>query len=67
MATRMEPSRVKYDELVEEVKCLNYYVARDYHPVTISDELCAGRYVIAHKLDFSRLATTWLAQDRRHH
>lgn len=60
----MEPSRVKY-EFVDEVERLDYYVPGGYHPVTIGDELCMGRYVIAHKLGFGRSATTWLAEDRR--
>ncbi|EEH41372.2 kinase domain-containing protein [Paracoccidioides lutzii Pb01] len=64
MATHMEPSRVKY-KFVEEVERLNYYVPGGYHPVMIGDEFCAGRYVIAHKLGFSRSATTWLAENRR--
>ncbi|PGH12938.1 hypothetical protein AJ80_06543 [Polytolypa hystricis UAMH7299] len=64
MTTRMEPSGVKY-EFVEAVERLDYYAPRGYHPVTIGDELCAGRYVIAHKLGFGRSATTWLAEDRR--
>lgn len=64
MATRMEPSGVKY-RFVEEVERLDYYVPGGYHPVMIGDEFCAGRYVIAHKLGFGRSATTWLAEDRR--
>jgi serine/threonine-protein kinase SRPK3 len=60
----MEPSRVKY-EFVEDVERLDYYVPGGYHPVKVGDELCAGRYVIAHKLGFGRSATTWLAEDRR--
>ncbi|PGH17627.1 hypothetical protein AJ79_00988 [Helicocarpus griseus UAMH5409] len=64
MATRMEPSQVKY-KYVEEVERLEYYVPGGYHPVMIGDELCAGRYLIAHKLGFDRSATTWLAEDRR--
>lgn len=64
IATRMEPSRVRY-KFVEEVERLDYYVPGGYHPVTIGDEYCSGRYVIAHKLGFGRSATTWLAKDRR--
>ncbi|OAT13408.1 CMGC/SRPK protein kinase [Blastomyces gilchristii SLH14081] len=64
MATNMEPSKVQY-RYVEEVERLDYYVPGGYHPVMIGDELCAGRYVIAHKLGFGRSATTWLAEDRR--
>ncbi|WEW56963.1 serine/threonine protein kinase [Emydomyces testavorans] len=64
MATCMKPSKVKY-KFVEEVECLDYYVPGGYHPVMIGDELCMGRYVIAHKLGFGRSATTWLAEDRR--
>ncbi|EDN02628.1 predicted protein [Histoplasma mississippiense (nom. inval.)] len=64
MATRMEPSRVKYN-FVEEVERLDYYVPGGYHPVAIGDELCTGRYVITHKLGFGRSATTWLAEDRK--
>ncbi|KAL2864090.1 kinase-like domain-containing protein [Aspergillus lucknowensis] len=62
MATRIEPSRVKY-KFVEEVERLEYYVPGGYHPVILGDELCAGRYKIAHKLGFGRSATTWLAED----
>ncbi|QSS58204.1 hypothetical protein I7I51_07627, partial [Histoplasma capsulatum] len=64
IATRMEPSRVKYN-FVEEVERLDYYVPGGYHPVAIGDELCTGRYVITHKLGFGRSATTWLAEDRK--
>lgn len=64
METCVEPNRVKY-EFVEEVERLDYYVHGGYHPVTIGDELCEGRYVIAHKLGFGRSATTWLAEDRK--
>ncbi|PYI06671.1 kinase domain-containing protein [Aspergillus sclerotiicarbonarius CBS 121057] len=63
MATRMEPSKVRY-EFVEEVERLDYYVPGGYHPVMLGDQLGAGRYVIAHKLGFGRSATTWLAEDR---
>ncbi|EEQ35638.1 putative non-specific serine/threonine protein kinase [Microsporum canis] len=64
ITTRMEPSRVRY-KFVEEVERLDYYVPGGYHPVTIGDEFCSGRYIIAHKLGFGRSATTWLAEDRR--
>ncbi|KAB8261677.1 kinase domain-containing protein [Aspergillus pseudonomiae] len=58
------PSTVKY-KYVEEVERLDYYVPGGYHPVMLGDQLSAGRYVIAHKLEFGRSATTWLAEDRR--
>ncbi|KAK2784966.1 hypothetical protein FQN52_008790 [Onygenales sp. PD_12] len=64
IATRVEPSRARY-EFVEEVERLDYYIPGGYHPVMIGDEFCSGRYVIAHKLGFGRSATTWLAEDRR--
>lgn len=63
-STRMEPSRVQYG-FVEEVERLDYYVPGGYHPVSIGDEFCSGRYAIAHKLGFGRSATTWLAEDQR--
>ncbi|PGH03223.1 CMGC/SRPK protein kinase [Helicocarpus griseus UAMH5409] len=62
-ATRMEPSRVKYD-FIEDVERLDYYVPGGYHPAMIGDEFCEGRYVIAHKLGFGRSSTVWLGKDR---
>ncbi|KAE8547892.1 hypothetical protein TMatcc_009715 [Talaromyces marneffei ATCC 18224] len=62
MATRMEPSKVKY-KFVEDVERLDYYVPGGYHPTMLGDQFCSGRYVIAHKLGFGRSATTWLAED----
>lgn len=64
LATHIEPSKVNY-EFVEDVERLDYYAPGGYHPVTIGDEFCSGRYFIAHKLGFGRSATIWLAQDRR--
>ncbi|PWY82130.1 hypothetical protein BO70DRAFT_362052 [Aspergillus heteromorphus CBS 117.55] len=63
IATRMEPSKVRY-EFMEEVERIDFYVPGGYHPIQLGDELNAGRYVIAHKLGFGRSATTWLAEDR---
>jgi hypothetical protein len=67
MGTRREPSRVKYKfvEKVERFERLDYYAPGGYHPVMIGAELCADRYVIAHKLEFGRSATTWLAENRK--
>lgn len=62
ITTRLVPSTVKY-EFLEDVERLDYYVPGGYHPVTLGDEFCSGRYVIAHKLGFGRSATTWLAED----
>ncbi|KNG80046.1 protein kinase domain-containing protein [Aspergillus nomiae NRRL 13137] len=64
IATRMEPSTVRY-KYVEEVERLDYYVPGGYHPVLLGDQFSAGRYVITHKLGFGRSVTTWLAEDRR--
>ncbi|EEQ32845.1 conserved hypothetical protein [Microsporum canis CBS 113480] len=47
--TRIEPSRVRY-KFVEEVERLDYYIPGGYYPVTIGDEFCSGRYVIAHEI-----------------
>ncbi|KAE8150635.1 kinase-like domain-containing protein [Aspergillus avenaceus] len=66
MATRMKPSKVKY-QFVEEVERLDFYVPGGYHPVMLGDEFCSGRYRIAHKLGFGRSATTWLAEDMENH
>ncbi|EEP77520.1 predicted protein [Uncinocarpus reesii 1704] len=52
MATRMEPSKVRYG-FVEEVERLDYYVRGGYHPVMIGDEFCAGprrRQLVALKI-----------------
>ncbi|EEP77601.1 predicted protein [Uncinocarpus reesii 1704] len=62
--TPMEPSKVKY-KYIEDVERLDFYVPGGYHPVMIGDQLCNGRYVIAHKLGSGRSATAWLAQDTK--
>lgn len=64
IATRMEPSSVKY-KFMKEVEHLDYYIPGGYHPVMVSDKFCADRYTIAHKLGFGRSATAWLAENTK--
>ncbi|KAL3454398.1 hypothetical protein BJX65DRAFT_260454 [Aspergillus insuetus] len=41
MATRTEPSKMKY-KYVEDVERLDFYVPGGYHPVMLGDEFCSG-------------------------
>ncbi|KAH8434868.1 uncharacterized protein LDX57_012499 [Aspergillus melleus] len=62
MATRMEPSKVKY-EFIEDVERVDFYVPGGYRPVSLGDDFSSGQYKTADKLGFGNLATTWLAED----
>ncbi|KIH87293.1 hypothetical protein SPBR_05095 [Sporothrix brasiliensis 5110] len=45
---------------------LEGYTSGGFHPVTLGDALCNGRYVIRHKLGFGQQSTVWLAWDNEH-
>ena len=49
--------------LVYEQENYMRYCPGGFHPVSIGDEFCAGRYAIHHKLGFGGFATVWLAKE----
>jgi len=51
-------------EYIEGVESLERYRPGGYHPITLGDELCQGRYQVVHKLGYGGTSTTWLAEDR---
>ncbi|OJI88158.1 hypothetical protein ABZX51_009210 [Aspergillus tubingensis] len=48
----------------DSVENLEGYIPGGYHPTSINDEFCHGRYIIIHKLGYGSYSTVWLACDR---
>lgn len=42
---------------------LERYVLGGFHPVTLGDTFCDGRYIVRHKLGHGGYSTVWLAWD----
>ncbi|RAK94172.1 kinase-like protein [Aspergillus costaricaensis CBS 115574] len=49
----------------DSVENLKGYTPGGYHPTSINDEFCHGRYKIIHKLGYGSYSTVWLARDRQ--
>lgn len=49
-----------------ESELLSRYRIGGFHPVSIGDSLCDGRYHISFKLGFGSFSTDWLALDTHH-
>ncbi|KAK9360363.1 hypothetical protein V1504DRAFT_455180 [Lipomyces starkeyi] len=43
------------------------YRSGGFHPVSVGDSFCGGRYRVLHKLEFGGFSTVWLARDERSH
>ncbi|KAL7626508.1 hypothetical protein AAE478_003280 [Parahypoxylon ruwenzoriense] len=48
-----------------DVENLEEYIPGGFHPTTIEDTFCDGRYKIVHKLGFGGYSTIWLAHDQQ--
>ena len=57
------PNYTYYPEV--GVEDLDEYAPGGYHPTSIGDTFCDGRYTVFHKLGFGGHSTVWLARDHQ--
>jgi serine/threonine protein kinase len=48
-----------------DLEDLEGYTPGGYHPTSIGDSFCDGRYTVVHKLGFGGYSTIWLARDNQ--
>ena len=49
---------------IDRVKDLENYRPGGFHPLSIGDSFCGGRYKVLHKLGYGSTSTVWLARDK---
>jgi serine/threonine-protein kinase SRPK3 len=67
--TPPQPNPSLHDDTIyhpeADLENLEEYVPGGFHPISVGDTFCDGRYTVVHKLGFGGYSTIWLARDRQ--